>query len=396
MATLNRLSAAEVKNNPPGKYADGGGLWLHRRVDGGAQWILRVTIHGRRREMGLGAVPSTSLKDARVAAEKWRKLALQGVDPIKERVRLRREVAVEHPSLAEVAAETFEARKAQLKDEGRAGRWDSPLRVHILPKLGRVPIEDLDQRDIKNTLGPIWHSKPDAALKALNRLRIIFRHGAAMGLDVDLQAADKARALLGAQRHTPKNIPALDWREVPTFYASLDAGSVTHLAFRLLILTACRSSEIRLCQLEEIDGDTWVIPARRMKAGKEHRVPLSQEAQAIIREAEPFARGGFLFPGRGKGVMSDMTMTALLKRRGMKARPHGFRSSFRTWCAEATDTPREFAEASLAHSTAGKVESAYRRTDFLERRRVLMERWAGYCIGRGSSVIALEAKSVIR
>ena len=170
-------------------------------------------------------------------------------------------------------------------------------------------------------------------------------------------------------------------------------GTITHLAFRFLILTACRSSEIRFCHMDEIDGDIWTIPPARMKAAKEHRVPLSQEAQAIIRDAEPFARGGFLFPGRGKGVISDMTMTALLKRRGMVARPHGFRSSFRTWCAEATDTPREVAEACLAHSISGPVEASYKRTTFIDRRRGLMESWSRFCCGAGADVIEIGGRA---
>ncbi|MDU8928213.1 site-specific integrase [Alisedimentitalea sp. MJ-SS2] len=168
----------------------------------------------------------------------------------------------------------------------------------------------------------------------------------------------------------------MDWRDVPGFYASLDEGTVTHLALRLLILTATRSSEIRFCRLDEIEGDTWIVPGERMKAGKEHRIPLSLEAQAIVDQAKPFARDGFLFPSVRKGVISDATMARLMERRGLKARRHGFRSSFRTWCAEATDTPREVAETALAHVVGGAVERAYRRTDYLEQRRELMERWA--------------------
>ena len=389
MVALNRLSAVAVMKNPPGKYADGGGLWLFKRPDGGAQWILRFTRHGNRREMGLGPLSTVSLADARRKAEEWRKVVQEGINPIEERKRLEGEAAKERPTLALVMEGAFEARKAQLKQDGKAGRWDSPLRVHILPKLGAVPIADLDQADIRNILTPIWHTKPEAAKKALNRLRIIFGYGAAMGLDVDLQAVDKAKALLGGQRRVRRNIPAMKWGEVPGFYQSLDDGTITHLAFRLLILTACRSSEIRFCHLDEIDGDIWTIPPERMKAGKTHKVPLSPEAQALIRLAVPFSRGGFLFPGRGKGVISDMTMTALLKRRGLEARPHGFRSSFRTWCAEATDTPREIAEACLAHSVSGPVEASYKRTTFLDRRRVLMDSWSRFCIGVSADVIEI-------
>ncbi|WP_164744798.1 DUF4102 domain-containing protein, partial [Nioella ostreopsis] len=156
---LNKLSASQVKSLGPGKYSDGGVLWLHRREDGGAQWFLRVTVHGRRREMGLGALRDVSLKEARETAAQWRAVTRQGKDPIKERERRRREAAKANHTLAAVAEEAFEARKAQLKGDGKAGRWFSPLELHVLPKLGRVPVEELDQQDIKNTLAPIWHTK---------------------------------------------------------------------------------------------------------------------------------------------------------------------------------------------------------------------------------------------
>ncbi|MZR11647.1 DUF4102 domain-containing protein [Maritimibacter sp. DP07] len=389
---LNKLTAAQVKNATPGKYSDGGGLWLHRREDGGAQWFLRVTVHGRRREMGLGSLTYVSLKEAREQADKWRRLARAGKDPIKERERERRLAAREDHTLASIAEEAFEARKAELKGDGKAGRWFSPLELHVLPKIGRVPIEEIDQRDIKNTLAPIWHTKADTARKAMNRLGIVMRHAAAMGLDVDIQATEKAKALLGKSRHKSKHVPALPWQDVPAFYATLDEGSVTHLALRLLILTAARSSEIRFIRLSEIEGDTWVIPAERMKAAKEHRVPLSGEAQDIIERAKPFERDGFLFPSIRKGVISDATMSRLMERRGMEARPHGFRSSFRTWCAEATEVPREVAETALAHVVGGSVERAYRRTDYLDQRRALMEQWAEH-VTRVSHTIVIAGLS---
>jgi integrase len=327
---LNKLPAAQVKSCAPGMYADGGGLVLHKREDGGAQWFLRVTVRGRRREMGLGALRDVSLNEARETAAEWRSVARQGKDPIKERQRQRREAEKADHTLAAVAVEAFEARKAQLKGDGKAGRWFSPLELHVLPKLGRVPIEELDQRDVKNALAPIWHSKADTAKKALNRLGIVVRHAAAMGLDVDVQVTEKAKALLGKSRHQPRHVPAMHWREVPAFYQSLNEGTITHLALRLLILTATRSSEVRFCHVDEIDGDVWTIPGARMKAGKEHRIPLSEEAQGVIQAARAFERDGFLFPNVRKGVISDATISRFMGRQGLEARPHGFRSSFRT------------------------------------------------------------------
>jgi integrase len=376
----NRLSASGAKAAPAGKHADGAGLWLHKRDDGGAQWVLRVTAHGRRREMGLGAYPAVSLKAAREAADAARALVRQGLDPIKERERQRREAARNIHMLSDIALDAFESRKAELKGDGKAGRWYSPLELHILPKLGRVPVADIDQKDIRDTLAPIWHTKAETARKAMNRLGIVLRHAAALGLDVDLQATDKAKALLGKQRHTVTNVPAMNWRDVPAFYQSL-GGSITELALRLLILTAVRSGPLRMMHVDQIDGDIWTIPAAAMKgrlgATSDFRVPISAEAQAVIAEARKFARGGFLFPGARRGVISDMTMTAYMDRRGLSERPHGFRSSFRDWTAEATQTPHDVAETCLGHTTGGTVERAYRRTDFIEQRRALMERWAG-------------------
>lgn len=390
---LNKLSAAKLKTIAPGKHSDGGGLWFFKRDDGGAQWFLRVTVHGRRREMGLGRYPDLSLKDARRAAEGWRAMAQNGVDPIKERQKHRRDATRQLHLLKDVALDAFESRKADLKGDGKAGRWFSPLQLHVLPKLGKVPVAEIDQIDIRDTLKPIWHDKADTARKAMNRLSIVMRHAAALGLDVDLQATEKAKALLGQQRHKAEHIAALPWQEVPAFYQSLTGGTVTELALRLLILTAVRSYPLRFLHLDQIDGDVWTIPADHMKGRKDKttdfRVPLSAEALGVIEQAKPFARDGLLFPGVRKGVISDMTMSNFMKRRGMAERPHGFRSSFRDWLAEATNAPHDVAETCLGHVTGGAVERAYRRTDFLEQRQALMRRWANHVNEATPVVVAL-------
>ena len=211
------------------------------------------------------------------------------------------------------------------------------------------------------------------------------------GLAVDLQATDKARVLLGKSRQKTEHIAALPWADVPAFYATLTDGSVCHLALRLLILTAARSAGVRFARLDEIEGATWVIPAERMKAGVTHRIPLSEEAWRSSRRRARHSRDGYLFPSVRKGVISDATMSRMMERRGMPERPHGFRSSFRDWCAEATGTPREVAEAALAHSDGTKTERAYRRTDFLEQRRALMEQWARFVTGSGAEVVTFKA-----
>ncbi|MDB5615056.1 MAG: phage integrase-like protein contains catalytic core domain, partial [Devosia sp.] len=199
---LNKLTALQLKNAVAGKLADGGGLWFHQRESGGSQWFLRYTINGQRREMGLGSGEQVSLREARATADKWRMRLREGVDPISDRERLKREAARNLHKLREIAVDAFEARKAELKGDGIAGRWFSPLELHILPKLGETPVSDLEQTAIRDALAPIWHAKAETARKALNRLSICMHHAAALGLDVDLQATEKARALLGKQRHT--------------------------------------------------------------------------------------------------------------------------------------------------------------------------------------------------
>jgi integrase len=393
MRAKDRLTAGFLKAPKPGKHCDGAGLWLVVRDDGGAQWVLRVTVHGRRREMGLGGYPVLGLAAARKLAGRWRDVAAAGRDPIKEREAEERAARREDISLAILTHDAFEARKAELKGDGTAGRWLSPLTLHVLPKLGKVPVTDLDQRDIRDCLAPLWHSKADTARKALNRLSIVLKHAAALGLEVDLQATEKAKALLGKSRHVSKNIPAMAWADVPGFYASLEEPTPTHLALRLLILTGLRSTPLRTIRLDQIEGDVWTVPGESMKGRKgateAFRVPLSREALRIIDLARPHARNGFLFPNNRQGVISDMTLSRHMERRGLEARPHGFRTSLRTWLAEATDAPHEVAEAMLAHVADSGVVRAYRRTDWIEQRRALAERWADHVTGGAGRVVKL-------
>jgi len=385
MRALNKLAANAVAKLPEGKHEDGGGLRLVKTAGGGF-WVYRFTLHGRRREMGLGPIEAVTLKAAREEAAKARRLVAKGIDPIAQRDR-ERDAATNHAFEA-VARAAFEARKAQLKNDGAPARWFGPLENHVLPKLGRVPIAQITQRDIADCLRPIWHSKAPTAGKALDRVGIALKHAAAMGLDVDLNAATKARALLGAQRHEVKHHPAMQWAEVPEFYATL-GETVASLALRLTILTGARSGSIRNMRLQDIDFESkvWTVPAEYMKAGREWRCPLSTEALRVIRLATQFERGGYLFAGTTGRPISDMTMGAVLRRAGREERPHGFRTSLRVWLAECTDAPHEVAEACLAHDSDSTVVRAYRRTDFLEQRAALLQRWADHVTGKGAATV---------
>jgi integrase len=380
-----KLSAVTVRQAPAGKYGDGGGLWLVKSGKDSGSWVLRVAVHGRLRHMGLGSIADVSLKEARESADRWRRVVREGKDPIKERDRLEREASRNMHMFKDVAEDFFEGYRARLKGDGKAGRWFSPLTLHVLPRLGKVPVADLTQGDIKDVLRPMRDTKPETMRKALNRLNLVIRHAAAHGINVDLQLVDKAKALIGATQLQSKNIPAMSWRDVPNFYASLNDGTVTHLALRLLILTGVRSRPLRFLRLDHIDGNVWTIPADLMKSRKDKaesfRVPLSPEAMTVIEQAKQHARGGHLFPSSKRGVISDATMSRLMERRGLEARPHGFRSSLRTFLsAIPTDDKNrpafEVSEMVLAHRVGSKVSRSYERTDFLDQRRHVMDRWA--------------------
>lgn len=206
---INAITQLKAQNLPAGKHGDDQGLWLVKRDKHFGKWMLRFTIHGRRREMGLGPWPDVSIKEARDRAAAARYQLRDGEDPIVERAKQR--ATARRLTVQEAIESCFEARQADLKRDGEAGRWMSPLKVHVLPKLGRYPIEDIDQHVLKETLGPIWHKKPEAATKALNRMSLTLKHAAALGLNVDLQAAMKTRALFGKQRHEITHIPSLPY-----------------------------------------------------------------------------------------------------------------------------------------------------------------------------------------
>jgi integrase len=273
----------------------------------------------------------------------------------------------------------FEARKAELKRDGDAGRWMSPLKVHIVPKLGKLAVEDIDQHALKRVLEPIWHEKTEAAAKALNRMSLTLKHAAALGLNVDLQATMKARALLGKQRHAVTHIPSLPYQDAPAFHQWLTTvDGVSALALRFLMLTVARTSEVRLATFGEIVDDVWTLPSVRTKTGREHRVPLTVEALAVVERCRELSPNEYLFPAYKGKPISDAAMATLMKREGYEARPHGFRATFRTWVEEQTDTPFEVKEAALGHVVDAGVVGAYQRSDRLEKRRTLLDDWKAF------------------
>ena len=394
MAGLNLLNDRKIKAASAGKLNDGGGLWLRLTGPGRGFWLYRYTIGARRPELGLGAYPETSLAEARREAEKWRAVRREGKDPQKVKEQEKRAVAHAAPSFAAMVQETFEAIRPSLKGDGVNGRWLSPLNVHMIPKIGSLPVDQINQGDIVRALRPIWREKTEAAKKALNRTGMVLKHAYAAGWGADLQAVPSAKVLLGDQGHVVRHIPAMPWQELPAFYESLNQGTIGERALKFLILTGLRSKPVRHLSLDHFDQDGGLtIPAELMKnrkgKGEPFRVALSDEARAVIDEAKPFSREGLLFPGARNKPISDRTLEKIMDRRGIHYRPHGFRSSFADWAAETTNTPRDVREAALAHATGGAVETSYKRTDFLEQRQALMQRWANHVTGKQGSVVQL-------
>lgn len=374
---FNTLNPMKAKNLAPGKYADGQGLWLIKRSKERGKWIVRLSIAGKRREMGLGPWPDVSIADARAQAIAVRTQVRAGVDPIADRQTSKKRAA--RLTVKEAIDGCHEARQAELKGDGKAGRWLSPLSVHVIPNIGDVAIEDVDQHVLKRVLEPIWHEKPDTARKAVNRINLTLKYAAALGLDVDLQATMKVQALLGKRRHVVKHVPSLPYQEAPAFYRMLcDKPFQSALALRFLMLTVARTSEVRFARHDDIADDVLTIPAERTKTGAEHRIPLTDEVLAVVQASYRLHQSDLVFPAQSGKPMSDATMSRFMERDGYDARPHGFRATFRTWVEEQTDTPFEVKEACLGHAVDGAVVRAYQRSDRIDRRRELLEEWSAF------------------
>ncbi|MEM1236377.1 MAG: integrase arm-type DNA-binding domain-containing protein [Pseudomonadota bacterium] len=373
----NTLNPMKAKSLAAGKYADGQGLWLVKRSQYAGKWVLRLSIAKKRREMGLGPWPEVSIAEARSKALEARAALRDGIDPVAARQKER--LSAKRVTLQEAVDVCFKVRQADLKGDGSAGRWMSPLAVNILPKIGSVPVEDVDQHLLRRALEPIWHKKADTARKCLNRLNLTLEHAAALGLDVDLQATMKARALLGKQRHTVKHVPSLPYKEAPVFYQWLRTQPhQSCMVLRFLMLTAARTGEVRFATANEIEDEVLVIPPERTKTKRVHKIPLSDEALRVIKQAHNFNGSNLLFPSAKGTPLSDATMSRFMQREGYEARPHGFRATFRSWAEECTDAPFEVKEACLGHLVDKGVVGAYQRSERLQQRRRLLSTWSAF------------------
>jgi integrase len=391
---LNRLSAIEVRGlNRGGMYHDGGGLYLQVSGRGAKSWIYRFMLDGRGREMGLGPLTTISLAEARKRAAECRKLRLDGIDPIETRreQRSRRRLdAARAMSFDKCAAAYIDAHKAGWRNPKHAKQWPSTLEAYASPVFGSLPVHTIDVGLVMKAIEPIWQSKPETASRLRGRIEAVLDWATVRGyrkgenparwrghLDKLLPARSKIRKV---EHH-----PALPYAEIAEFIEALRRQEgIAARALEFLILTAARTGEVIGSQWDEIDlqDKVWVIPGTRMKAGREHRVPLFGAAHSILARLREVRESDFVFPGGKKGKpLSDMAMLKLLKRMGRDdLTAHGFRSTFRDWAAECTNFPRDVVEMALAHTIESKVEAAYRRGDLFQKRRQLMEAWARFCL----------------
>ena len=369
-----RLSAAFVRTAAPGFYCDGHELNLRVDPSGARQWVQRLVIRGRPRMLGLGGYPLVSLAEARNVAFANRQRARAGGDPLAEK---RHGQGV--PTVEEAAAVVLEQQRPGWRNAKHARDWPRSLRAYVFPRIEALPVSAVTTADVLAILTPIWHDKPQTARRVRQRIGAVMKWAVAMGYRPDNPAGDALGQALGRQQAVVQHMQALPHGAVADALATVRASSarpVVKLIFEFVVLTAARSGEVRLATWDEMDLDAgvWTIPAARMKAKRDHRVPLSGRALAILHDVQRLNDGtGLVFRSRRGTPLSDMTLSKLIKELGIAAVPHGFRSSFRDWAAEQTNTPREVVEAALAHTVRNPTEAAYARSDLFERRRRLMD-----------------------
>lgn len=383
---LSSVAVTRVRDGKgkPGRYYDGRGLFLEVSPSKSAHWLQRLTVHGRRREMGLGSVVTTTLAEARRIAVENLTLARKGEDPILFR---RSETAAKTaPDFEGAARQCHELREGAWRNEKHRDQWISSLEAYAFPKMGKKRLNTVTSADILEVLTPIWTAKHATALRVRQRVGVVLDWAKAKGWRTEGNPAlDLSKALPSVAR-VKKHHPAMPYAEVPAFLGQVrESGSTPQAkaAMEVLVLTATRTNETLAARIPELDlaKAVWTIPGERMKAKETHVVPLSKAAVSILRRRWKLRTSdeGLVFSNNGEKPISDMTMTKLLRDAGIKgATVHGFRSAFTDWAAEKTDFPKEVADKALAHKLSNQVEAAYRRTDFFDKRRELMTMWAKF------------------
>ena len=381
---MSKLTVRKIETaKGPAKLVDEHGLYLRVSPRGAKTWIQRLTIRGRRTDNGVGHYPAMGLAEARaVAFERW-KIAKAGGDPREAESR------PPAPTFAEAAEAVIAIHEPSWRNPKSGPQWRASLQTYVYPSLGALPVSEITPSHVMAVLEPIWNEKRETARRVKQRISAICRWAVSQGHRADDPAGvviDAALPRNGVKRH---HMPALAYEDVAECIAkvrgSARASESSKLALEFLVLTAARSGEVRKATWDEIDldGATWTVPAERMKANREHRVPLSERALEVLAEAAELSDGsGLVFPGMRPGrPLSENTHAKLLRELGFDAVTHGFRSSFRDYAAEQTHTPHAVMEAALAHVVKNKAEAAYARSDLFEKRRALMENWSEYLTG---------------
>lgn len=387
------LSAVEVKRlTKSGLHAVGGvaGLLLQVRPTGSRSWILRVKIGDRRRDIGLGGYPDVPLAQAREKARQAREQIAQGIDPVAARQAARIELLASQAiriTFDEATRRFLASKRHEFRNAKHTAQWSSTLKTYASPVIGKLPVSDIELGHILRALEAIWHTKTETAKRVRGRIEAILAWAAVHGYRTGDNPARWKGHLEAILPKPSKIAPVIHHKAL----AIDDMGRFVHdlrhregmaaKAVEFTVLTAARSGEVRGATWAEIDmtGRIWTIPAERMKAGREHRIPLSKDAVTLLEALPRDAGNELVFTGPSGGKLSENTLTAVLKRMGVNATVHGFRSTFRDWCGERTSSPHEVAEMALAHTIKNKAEAAYRRGDLLKKRARLMEDWAQFC-----------------
>ncbi|MDA8586703.1 site-specific integrase [Rhodobacteraceae bacterium] len=398
MALTGKLTKKLVENLGSGRHGDGGGLYLvvDATANASRRWIVRVTVKGQRNkkgaplrtDFGLGGADVVTLNQARDRALEYRRMAKQGLNP---RFNARQDV----PTFEEVAHQVFIDRLPTWKNAKHSEQWIGTLRSYVFPKIGRMPIDSIEQPEVLMCLSPIWTEKHETARRLAQRIKRVLDVAKSKGFrsgENPVTAIMDAKVLPMVKARV-RHLEAMAWRDVPAFYAKLQSrDAIAAKALRFTILTASRTTEVLQMTWPEVDLEArlWTVPADRMKGGKAHRVPLTNEMLAILEPLKTM-KSDFVFEGQKRHrPLSNMSMLMLLRRMDASGfTVHGFRSSFRDWAAEAANAPREVAEAALAHQVGSDVERAYARSDLLDKRRTLMDRWSQLVSGDTAQVIAI-------
>ena len=387
-----KLTAKFVENvSEAGKYYDQHGLFLHVRPSGAKKWLQRYTFQGRRREIGLGSAKIVSVATARRNAHQNLVLVSEGIDPIEDK---KQDSII--PKFEVAAREVYEDNRPTWRNAKHAAQFITTLETYAFPVIGSMSVKEINSSHILRILSPIWVTKAETAKRVRQRLSTVFKYCIAQQWRTDDPADIAIVKALPYLKKKVQHRKSISYNDVSDFIETVSkssAGLSTKLGLEFLILTATRSGEVRNARWSEITGSLWIIPEGRMKAGIEHRVPLSNRCMEVLEEAKIINQGSeYIFAGtKPDKPLSENTFNKLMKELGLEVHAHGFRTSFRTWTQEKTHYPNEVAEAALAHSLKDSAEAAYARSDLLEKRAEMMEAWAQFISADASDIVQIRA-----